>query len=31
MSIVYFLGAALFFAICQGFAGLCENLRESGQ
>jgi hypothetical protein len=31
MSIVYFIGAALFFAICQGFAQLCDSLKESGQ
>ncbi len=31
MIIVYFVGAALFFAICQGFAQLCEGLKESGQ
>ncbi len=31
MSIVYFIGAALFFGICQGFAQLCDNVKESGQ
>ena len=31
MSLVYFIIAALFFAICQGFAQLCETVKESGQ
>ncbi len=31
MTIIYFLGAALFFAICQSFAPLCDMLKESGQ
>jgi hypothetical protein len=31
MTIVYLIGAALFFAICQGFAQLCDSVKESGQ
>ncbi len=31
MTIVYFFGAVLFFAIAQGFAQLCDSLKESGQ
>jgi hypothetical protein len=30
MTIVYFLGAALFFLICQGLVSFCETLKESG-
>ena len=30
MSIIYLVGAGLFFAICQGFVTLCARLQAEG-
>ena len=31
MTIIYLIGAVLFFLVCQAAVGFCEDLRESGQ